>query len=73
VAAVLLRSMLVGAVHNQRLATADGAVDLLVTLDLPGIGLLDFARVAEVASVGHTASAPTIRAWASHAGWSAAT
>jgi predicted acylesterase/phospholipase RssA/CRP-like cAMP-binding protein len=73
VAAVLLRSMLVGAVHNQRLATADGAVDLLITLDLPGIGLLDFARVAEVAALGHASSAPTIAAWASHAGWSAAT
>ena len=71
VAAVLLRSMLVGAVNNQRLATADGAVDLLVTLDLPGIGLLDFGRVPEVAELGYLASAPTIKEWALGNGWSA--
>jgi hypothetical protein len=71
VAAVLLRSMLVGAVNNQRLATADGAVDLLVTLDLPGIGLLDFGRVPEVAELGYLASAPTIKEWALNNGWSA--
>jgi hypothetical protein len=71
VAAVLLRSMLVGAVNNQRQAIADGALDLLVTLELPGIGLLDFNRVAEVATAGHRAAAATIEEWARHSGWSA--
>jgi predicted acylesterase/phospholipase RssA len=73
VAGVLLRSMLVGAVDNQRQAIADGALDLLVTLDLPGIGLLDFNRVAEVAAAGHRAASPTIETWAGAAGWSAPT
>jgi predicted acylesterase/phospholipase RssA/CRP-like cAMP-binding protein len=69
-ASVLLRSMLVGAVHNQRLSSAQGTIDLLVKLELPGIGLLDFKRVAEVADRGYAASIDTVTEWAALAGWS---
>jgi predicted acylesterase/phospholipase RssA len=72
VAGVLLRSMLVGAVHNQRISSVDGAIDLMVKLDLPGVGLLDFKRVAEVAATGYESSLPVVNDWARQAGWSAA-
>jgi len=68
-ASVLLRSMLVGAVHNQRLSAAEGTIDLLLKLDLPGVGLLDFKRVHEVADRGYAASIDTVNEWASAAGW----
>ena len=70
-ASVLLRSMLVGAVHNQRLSSAAGTIDLLVKLELPGVGLLDFKRVAEVAERGYAASTSTVTEWATRTGWSA--
>lgn len=72
IGAVLLRSMLVGAVHNQRNALHDGAVDLHLHLDLPGVGLLDFERVAEVEALGHAASVERITTWAAQAGWASA-
>ncbi|HZB41301.1 MAG TPA: cyclic nucleotide-binding and patatin-like phospholipase domain-containing protein [Ilumatobacter sp.] len=72
VASVLLRSMLVGAVHNQRLSSAAGTIDLLLKLELPGVGLLDFKRVAEVADRGYAASIGTVSEWATRAGWSVA-
>ena len=72
VASVLLRSMLVGAVHNQRLSSAAGTIDLLIKLELPGVGLLDFKRVAEVAHKGYTSSLDVVTEWATAAGWSSA-
>jgi predicted acylesterase/phospholipase RssA/CRP-like cAMP-binding protein len=71
-ASVLLRSMLVGAVHNQRLSSAAGTIDLLIKLELPGVGLLDFKRVAEVAHKGYTSSLDVVTEWATGAGWSSA-
>ena len=71
-ASVLLRSMLVGAVHNQRISSVEGTIDLLVKLDLPGVGLLDFKRVAEVAERGYAASIGPVREWAAATGWSLA-
>jgi predicted acylesterase/phospholipase RssA len=65
VTSVLLRSMLTGAVRNQKASMADGSVDLLVTLHLPGIGLLDFERSREVADAGYAASKPTVDDWVS--------
>lgn len=73
VSAVLLRSMLVGAMHNQRAALTGGAVDLLLRLDLPGVGLLDFGRVAEVEARGYASAAPAVREWAAANGWGGAT
>lgn len=69
VSAVLLRSMLVGAMHNQRAALADSAVDLLVRLDLPGVGLLDFDRVVDVEAQGFASSSAAVREWATANGW----
>lgn len=69
ISAVLLRSMLVGAVHNQRNALRDGAVDLHLHLDLPGVGLLDFERVAEVEALGYAASVDRIATWAAESAW----
>lgn len=69
VASVLLRSMLAGSVHNQKAALRGDAVDLLVQLDLPGVSLLDFERVAEVAETGYRASRETVEQWAAGVAW----
>lgn len=67
--AVLMRSMLTGSVINQRAAMRDGAVDLLIELDLPGIGLLEFERLGPIAASGHRASIEQIRSWAATQSW----
>lgn len=70
VTAVLLRSMLAGSVSNQKTALRGAdAVDLLLDLDCPGVGLLDFERVAEVADIGYHSSLEAIRAWATTRPW----
>ena len=69
-AAVLLRSMLAGSVYNQRRAMSDDTIDLLLRLELPGVGLLDFERVAEVAEAGYRASIEEVRAWVESRGGS---
>ena len=69
VSSVLLRSMLTGAVHNQQRSLRDGNVDLLLQLDLPGVGLLDFERVQEVAQIGYDDSVERIREWAVTQPW----
>jgi predicted acylesterase/phospholipase RssA/CRP-like cAMP-binding protein len=69
VSAVLLRSMLTGAVRNQHDAMTEGGVDLLLALHLPGIGLLEFDRVRSVAAAGYEASVDQIRAWAAAQSW----
>jgi predicted acylesterase/phospholipase RssA len=63
VAAVLLRSMLTGAVLHQQTALRGDAVDLYLQLQLPGVGLLEFERVAEIAAQGYRASIDQIRDW----------
>ncbi len=69
VSSVLLRSMLTGAVHNQQRSLRDGMVDLLLQLDLPGVGLLEFERVREVAQIGYDDSVERIREWAVTQPW----
>ncbi len=64
VTSVLLRSMLTGAVRNQKASMEDGSIDLVVAMHLPGIGLLDFERSREVADAGYEASKQTVREWA---------
>jgi predicted acylesterase/phospholipase RssA/CRP-like cAMP-binding protein len=61
---VLLRSMLTGAVRNQKASMEDGSIDLLVAMHLPGIGLLEFERCREVAEAGYAASLQTVTEWA---------
>ena len=69
VTGVLLRSMLVGSVYTQKQALRDDVVDLLVSLDLPGVSLLEFERVAEVAAAGYDASKGPIADWAATVPW----
>ena len=61
---VLLRSMMSGSVRHQRESMQAGSVDLVVTLHLPGIGMLEFERTREVAEVGYNASKDTVAEWA---------
>ena len=69
VSAVLLRSMLTGAVHNHQAVMRDGVVDLLLQLQLPGVGLLEFDRVHEVAGVGYRDARNSITEWADAQPW----
>lgn len=69
VTAVLLRSMLTGAVHNQERNLRDGVIDLLLQMHLPGVGLLEFERVREVAAVGYDDSLARVRDWATLQPW----
>jgi predicted acylesterase/phospholipase RssA len=64
VSSVLLRSMLTGAVLHQQTALRGDAVDLYLHLQLPGVGLLEFERVAEIADTGYRASIDELREWA---------
>ncbi len=61
---VLLRSMLTGAVRNQKASMEDGSIDLVVAMHLPGIGLLEFERSREVAQAGYEASVEIVSDWA---------
>jgi predicted acylesterase/phospholipase RssA/CRP-like cAMP-binding protein len=72
VTSVLLRSMLTGAVHNQERSLRDGVVDLMVKMHLPGVGLLEFERVREVAGFGYDDSVEKISEWATRQPWIAA-
>ena len=61
---VLLRSMMTGSVRNQRESMEAGSLDLLVTMHLPGVGMLEFERTREVAESGYAASKDTVAEWA---------
>ncbi len=61
--AVLMRSMITGSLDQQEAAIDSGAADLLLDIDMRGVGLLDFERVAEVANVGYDAAMPMLEAW----------
>jgi len=60
---VLLHSLLAGAIQHQKASLGDGSIDLLLSLRLPGLGLLDFERYREAADAGYAASKPTIDDW----------
>jgi len=60
----VLRSLLAGAIQNQNASLADGSLDLLLTLRLPGFGLLDFERSRVIADTGYEASKSEVRTWA---------
>ena len=66
---VLLRSMLTGAVSHQRETMSEGVVDLMITMHLPGIGLLEFDRVDSVSRAGYDRSHPLVTEWASGQSW----
>jgi predicted acylesterase/phospholipase RssA/CRP-like cAMP-binding protein len=69
VSAVLLRSMLAGSVRNQRDVLSGQLVDLLVSMHLPGIGLLEFERTREVAAKGYDAALPVVEEWSRNRPW----
>lgn len=60
---ILMRSMITGSVRDRDRALANDGVDCHLDLDLPGVGLLDFERVAEVATRGYEAARPRLEAW----------
>jgi len=61
---VLLHSLLAGAIQHQKASMADGSIDLLLSLRLPGFGLLDFDQARAVANAGYDASKSEVRTWA---------
>ncbi len=63
IVAVIMRSMVAGSVRDRDRMLADGTVDCYLDLDLRGVGLLDFERVAEVAARGYRAALPRLTAW----------
>jgi predicted acylesterase/phospholipase RssA len=69
VSAVLLRSMLAGSVRNQRDVLSGQMIDLLVSMRLPGIGLLEFERTREVAAKGYDSALPVISEWSRDRPW----
>jgi predicted acylesterase/phospholipase RssA/CRP-like cAMP-binding protein len=64
VTSVLLRSKLTGAVRDQNASMQDGSIDLLLTMHLPGVGLLEFERAREVAALGYDSAVADVQAWA---------
>jgi len=63
IVAVIMRAMVAGSVRDRDRMLATGAVDCYLDLDLGGVGLLDFERVAEVAGRGYAAALPRLRSW----------
>jgi len=55
---------LAGAIQHQKASMADGSIDLLLSLRLPGFGLLDFDQARAVANAGYDASKSEVRTWA---------
>lgn len=63
--AVLMRSMLAGAMRDRNLGVADGAADLYLDLDLRGIPLLDFSDPEPAIQRGYESARPRIADWLS--------
>ncbi|MGI9052414.1 MAG: cyclic nucleotide-binding domain-containing protein [Ilumatobacteraceae bacterium] len=59
---ILMRSLVAGSVRDRDRLITDGTVDWYVDLDLRGVGLLDFERVAETANRGYEAALPRLQA-----------
>jgi predicted acylesterase/phospholipase RssA/CRP-like cAMP-binding protein len=61
IVAVLMRSMITGSMDRRDAVVANA--DLLLDLDMRGVGLLDFERVREVAAMGYEAAMPRLEQW----------
>lgn len=61
--AVLMRSMITGSLDHRDAVIGAGAADLLLDMDMRGVGLLDFERVREVAAKGYASAMPRLEAW----------
>ncbi len=73
VMAVLMRSMITGSMHQRDAVVASGAVDLLLGMDLRGVGLMEFHRVREVARMGYEQAMPLLEQWGATRGQSDST
>ncbi len=65
--AILTSAMVAGSVRDRDRMLADGTVDWYLDLDLSGVQILDFERVAEVAARGYEAARPRLEAWLAEA------
>jgi predicted acylesterase/phospholipase RssA len=67
VMAIVMRAMVAGSVRDRDRFVAngivDGDVDCYLDLELTGVRLLDFDRVAEIADRGYQAARPRLEAW----------
>jgi predicted acylesterase/phospholipase RssA len=63
VVAVLMRSMITGSMAARDATVARGDADLVLDVDLRGVGMLDFERVPEVAARGYEETMPRLTAW----------
>ena len=58
-----MRAMVAGSARDRERMIADGTVDYHLDLDLRGVQLLDFERVAEISARGYAAALPRLRQW----------
>jgi predicted acylesterase/phospholipase RssA len=65
--AILMRAMVAGSVRDRDRFLGAGTVDVHLNLDLHGVQLLDFERVAEVADRGYEQARPQLEAWLNEA------
>ncbi len=63
ITSVLLRSMIAAAAQQRDKSVADDLADLVLALDLRGVGMLEFDQVDRVARAGYEAAAPMVEAW----------
>jgi predicted acylesterase/phospholipase RssA len=63
IVAVLMRSMITGSMDKRDAVVANRDADLLLDLDMRGVGLLDFERVREVAVMGYEVAMPRLEQW----------
>ena len=63
IVAVLMRSMITGSMDKRDAVVANGDADLLLDLDMRGVGLLEFERVREVAAMGYEVAMPRLEQW----------
>jgi predicted acylesterase/phospholipase RssA len=61
--ATLMRAMVTGSIRDRDQMLADGTVDCHLALDLRGVELLEFDRVAEIADRGYAAARTRIQSW----------
>jgi predicted acylesterase/phospholipase RssA/CRP-like cAMP-binding protein len=63
VMAIVMRAMVAGSVRHRDRLVAEGTVDCYLDLELSGVRLLDFERVAEISERGYLAALPRLAEW----------
>lgn len=63
ITALMMRTMIAGSIRERSRVLERGDIDLYLDLDLRGISLLDFEKVAPVAQAGYEAAMPRLEAW----------